>query len=290
MDCLQLSITPLPQLITVGHSRWKPGMQHFQRKFRVYDMLFVNKGTLYMSEEGTAYDIGESEMLVLEPDRTHWGHKPCAEETDIYWVHFVHSAPVRRVPDRHIAWQSVIRQGTDQDLSPAEQYMFLPKYAKIDLKRIVPVLEQMVSLRSALCTENALQLQAMLAHLFTLLQAAARTRESSRSFAISEMVKRYLQERYAAPVRAIELEKRFHYHFDYLARCLKKHTGMSPLKYVQYVRMEEAKSLLANTHLSLPDIAERVGMKDYNYFVRLFRQTVGMPPASYRRYKQGYTS
>jgi YesN/AraC family two-component response regulator len=116
----------------------------------------------------------------------------------------------------------------------------------------------------------------------TLLQMNAKIQRSSRSMEISEKVKHYLEEYYTLPMHTKELEERFHFQFDYLSRCLKRHTGMTPLQYLHYLRMNEAKQLISHCDLSLPDIAEKIGMKDYNYFSRLFRKSFGMSPSDYR--------
>jgi YesN/AraC family two-component response regulator len=82
--------------------------------------------------------------------------------------------------------------------------------------------------------------------------------------------------------------KELHLNFDYLARCLKKHTGMSPIQYVQYQRIEKAKALLLQSNDTVPNIAEQIGIMDYNYFIRLFRKQSGLTPGAYRQNKQNY--
>ena len=60
-------------------------------------------------------------------------------------------------------------------------------------------------------------------------------------------------------------------------------TGMSPLDYVQALRLEEAKQHLESGGLSIEAIAEAVGYEDPSFFGRLFRRRVGITPAHYRR-------
>src|SRR5690554_3998682 len=121
-------IPPIPQLLTVGHSYWKPGGRHFRRTFQVYDLLLVKKGMLYMTEDGRRYEIGAQKMLILEAGRTHWGHQVCDEETEIYWIHFMHPNPCKSIQAKDIHWSSILKQGTDEDIVPSKQFMFLPKF------------------------------------------------------------------------------------------------------------------------------------------------------------------
>ncbi len=59
-------------------------------------------------------------------------------------------------------------------------------------------------------------------------------------------------------------------------------TGMTPLDYVQALRLEEAKQMLETGDQSIEAIANEVGYEDASFFNRLFRRRVGMTPAQYR--------
>ena len=62
-----------------------------------------------------------------------------------------------------------------------------------------------------------------------------------------------------------------------------KSTGMSPLDYVQALRLEEAKQILETSDLPVEAVALEAGYQDNGFFGRLFRRRVGMTPAQYRR-------
>jgi transcriptional regulator GlxA family with amidase domain len=59
--------------------------------------------------------------------------------------------------------------------------------------------------------------------------------------------------------------------------------GMSPLEYVQALRLEETKHLLETTDHPIEAIANQVGYEDSSFFGRLFRRKVGLTPARYRK-------
>ena len=62
-----------------------------------------------------------------------------------------------------------------------------------------------------------------------------------------------------------------------------KATGMPPKKYVTAQRMLGARELIETTDEPLTDIADKVGVHDYNYFGKVFRKTFGHAPSYYRR-------
>ncbi|HXW85397.1 MAG TPA: helix-turn-helix domain-containing protein [Candidatus Binataceae bacterium] len=59
-------------------------------------------------------------------------------------------------------------------------------------------------------------------------------------------------------------------------------TGMTPLDYVQALRLEEAKQILETDNTPVEAIANEVGYEDPSFFSRLFRRKVGLTPALYR--------
>lgn len=60
-------------------------------------------------------------------------------------------------------------------------------------------------------------------------------------------------------------------------------TGLSPIAYIQRLRIEEAKRRLERTAASVDEIAWQVGYEEPAFFRRLFKRTTGMAPGAYRK-------
>jgi len=67
------------------------------------------------------------------------------------------------------------------------------------------------------------------------------------------------------------------------ARRFRQATGLSPLRYLQRMRIEEARRLLEGGRAPVEEIAARVGYADVSAFRRVFRREAGLTPAEYRR-------
>lgn len=65
-----------------------------------------------------------------------------------------------------------------------------------------------------------------------------------------------------------------------------KATGLSPKKYVTEQRVIHAKNLIMTTDTPLPQVAEKVGIADYNYFIKVFKSYDGHTPLYYRKTKK----
>ena len=60
-------------------------------------------------------------------------------------------------------------------------------------------------------------------------------------------------------------------------------TGLSPIAYVQRLRIEDAKRRLERTEASVDEISWQVGYEEPAFFRRLFKRVTGLPPGAYRR-------
>ncbi len=61
------------------------------------------------------------------------------------------------------------------------------------------------------------------------------------------------------------------------------HMGITPSKWIEKKRMEEAKRLLAITKHSITEIALTLGFNDLYMFTRAFKKYEGIPPRTYRQ-------
>ncbi len=60
-------------------------------------------------------------------------------------------------------------------------------------------------------------------------------------------------------------------------------TGLTPIGYVQRLRVEDAKRRLERTDAPVDEISWRVGYEDSAFFRRLFKRTRGVAPGAYRK-------
>ena len=73
-----------------------------------------------------------------------------------------------------------------------------------------------------------------------------------------------------------------HFNKSYLTERFKDMWGIPPMKYVNGIRIERAKELLAKTDKSITVIAEETGFSSIHYFSRYFKEKERMTPQAYR--------
>ena len=68
------------------------------------------------------------------------------------------------------------------------------------------------------------------------------------------------------------------YNADYIRRCFKQACHVTPLQYLQELRLTYAKKLLTNTNYTIKEIAGLCGYADPYYFSRAFKKHFGAAP------------
>lgn len=74
---------------------------------------------------------------------------------------------------------------------------------------------------------------------------------------------------------------------EHLSRVFQREEGISVMKYVQYCRIEHAKTLLLASSDNLRGIAARVGYRNVHSFIRNFKEQTGCNPTEYRQRHAG---
>jgi len=92
----------------------------------------------------------------------------------------------------------------------------------------------------------------------------------------------WLQDNYNRNIIMTQLAEKFGMSTRTLNRRFKAALGISPLDFLQEVRINIAKDLLKTTNLSINEIADKVGYQDTGFFTTLFKKHLATTPVAYR--------
>jgi transcriptional regulator GlxA family with amidase domain len=105
-----------------------------------------------------------------------------------------------------------------------------------------------------------------------------------------ELVKRaahWLQLRFAQKPQMADLSAAMAVHPRTLSRRFMASLGMTPVDYLQRLRIEAAKRMLARSARKVDRVGYLVGYSDPRFFKSLFRKHTGLTPGEYRRRARG---
>ena len=96
-------------------------------------------------------------------------------------------------------------------------------------------------------------------------------------------VKRYIDQHFQETLTLDQLAEEAHMNKFYLSHAFKQEFGVSPINYLISCRIEESKYLLAETDLSISQIAQLLNFSSPSYFSQVFRRTQGVSPVEFRQ-------
>lgn len=87
-----------------------------------------------------------------------------------------------------------------------------------------------------------------------------------------------------------ELAQRLGVTKSHLIRTFSAATGISPGKYLQSIKLDNAKLMLQNRDYTIEMIADMVGYSSANYFCKVFRRVTGQPPGEFRMNQSSHSA
>ena len=96
-------------------------------------------------------------------------------------------------------------------------------------------------------------------------------------------VKRYIDLHFKESLTLEQLAEEAHMSKYYLSHAFKREYGISPINYMISRRIDESKYLLAETDLSMSQIAQLLGFSSLSYFSQVFRKENNTSPMEFRQ-------
>jgi len=157
-----------------------------------------------------------------------------------------------------------------QSLAPYQKILdsLCETAASSDYVRDMKIFEQLTALLSLLMQDSW--------------HPGSTAKPTSRKYNLQQ-IKDYLDFHYPETIRLDDLAETFYINKFYLTRIFREQFGVSINAYLLSLRITHAKQLLRFTDFTIEKIGIQCGMKDANYFSRMFKKVEGISPGEYRR-------
>lgn len=100
---------------------------------------------------------------------------------------------------------------------------------------------------------------------------------------LASEVAAYMEENLTQRIDLEGLCNQFFVSKNTLYRAFRDRYGTSVNQYLTSLRMDRAGQLLADTHMTIAEVAVAVGIGDYHYFCRVFSRQMGISPGAFRK-------
>lgn len=221
---------------------------HVTRRSKYDVLLLVFEGVLRFTEDGVPYEIHSGEYMIQKCGL--FQSAVSASDAPKYlYVHF----------NSH--W--------------GEGETTLCRRGNFDYARLKPLMEELdrLSHTGGLFIEKTSVFYEILTEL----------NRSEREKSLAEKIEEYIKN---TPLDEISLEKicsEFHFSKNHIINAFKKEFKVTPVKYINEIKILRSEYLLEVTSDSLEEIARASGYNDYAYFWRLFARKNKMPPGEWRK-------
>lgn len=228
-------------------------------------LLFVDagKGTVWV--DGKKHEVQTGEVVLIPQNCPHaYGPEP-HESWSLYWFHFRGamasellewiSFSKKNPVMRCVAWDAVRRQ-------------FRSLFSKMEL---------------GYHEHSLLEMSRTLINVISLLHRNPSDTRPEHARDRIEASMELMRETFSAPLGLKDYAEKAGYSVPRFSHWFKHFNGVSPMTFLNEIRIQKACELLDTTSLNVKGIAARTGFEDPYYFSRTFSKCTGMSPSHYRK-------
>lgn len=284
--------TPRPIVFDVcGNLRSTNGFLHHRRCFDRWVFIYVKTGSLHLSQDGEDFTVGSGEYVFLPPYHEHFGTEPSKSLLSYFWVHFTlpEHTEVTTYPDLptldELGLSHFKADGAAKESAARDLYLW-PERGSTHYRGKIP---QYISELLDMTRQQPTYPAHMPACLLTLLLMQV-SRETQESLVVQEndlppilnKVTKWMRSNLDNDISMFYAAAEFNYSPDYLASLFRKYFHMSFTRCLNLMRIDAAKAMLVSQNCSIKEAAYSCGFPDEKYFMKVFREVVGMTPTAYK--------
>lgn len=231
---------------------FKEGEHHVSRYCRYAVLQLVFDGVLRFTEDGAAYEIHPGEYHIQRQDSVQLGELPSDAPKYLY-VHF-------------------LAEWTDSG-------MVLPADGVFEYAKLKVLMEEL----DALAHSDAPYI-VRTAKFYELLSRLYQTNPAEKSLA--DKVADYIAMECCGSIDLEMICDKFHFSKNHIINTFKRAYGVTPITYMNQLRLQKARYLIEVTSDPLESIAVQCGFHNYSHFYKLFCRENGCSPVAWRERKR----
>lgn len=235
-----------------------------------YVFHFVVKGKGYLYYKNQVESISQGECFMISPN-SHVKYRPDSKDPWQYFWMEVNGNLVKKILNC-------------VDFPSHNMHIALENISTI-FDYFLDLLDEEKFLRNT--NAETLRVNSILLNIFSCIISEYGKEEHSPLLSKEEIqikkIIEYINSNYTSPNITIKkIADYFFFDQAYLTRIFKKNMGVSPMKYIIYLRMQRAVELLKKKKaFSISQIAYALGYKNQFYFSKEFKKHFGVPPSKY---------
>lgn len=223
---------------------------HISRSITSYELFYVTKGTLYISDDNNDYTVKTGEYVITAPCKNQHGWRPC--ECTFYYFHwFADNSCMSGFPCL----------GSCKNIDIIEKY-----YALLSDENLTKEISNH-----------------LMAIILLEIQKGDKNISAGNTAELCKRILSYIQFAPCEELKVSSIASHFKYNEKYLTHCFTTQTGESLKKHLKAEMIKRAKHILEYTDTPIAAISEQLGYSDTHSFSHIFKNTVKLSPREYRK-------
>jgi len=249
-----------------GYIRFQSKNVSIHRARVDYYLIYLVNGAGYYRINGKLYTAGSGSVVIYQPHEDQDYYYLGEDNTELYWIHFTGNSVAQLIEGLELTNGNVFHVGIKTEIIQ----LFEKIISEIHIKN--PRFH-------TLCISYLIKLLTIISR--ELYAGKDGARPSKKSDIGQCILKMQMEYQYDHPVS-------YYAKITNLSVCrfirkFKETMNISPIKYIEKIRMDKSKELLTNTDLTIYEISEVVGYNDPFYFSKVFKRNTGLSPTAYRK-------
>jgi AraC family transcriptional activator of pobA len=248
----------------------------------VYCLCLMLEGNVHFEENREGVNLKRNSVFLASPDTPRNGSISIDDQVDMLLVPFTSSFPVQlHFPEN---FMEVIENYFTSKFNPI---WHIGEEESARLEHIILTLQGYLRLPNDYLFKT--EILKSLFQVFLLELGRLATQYAGQSLSKPSRKKQLYLDFYMMVKEHYKARRTVNYYADqlavtpkYLSEVTKELSGMSASELINNFVIQEAKSLLNYTRMSIADIAEALNFSDQSFFGKFFKRSVGMSPHRYR--------
>lgn len=226
--------------------------RHVTRTFGMDVLILVFKGVLKFCEDGENVEVSAGEYYIQRRNLFQEGRIP-SERPEYYYIHFL---------------------GEWTDKTPGLKKR--GNFSEYDILPDVKNLERACGGDMPSIVKTGI--------FYGILTKLFRVQPTSVAEAVSRDMAADMSEKLKEKITLKDFCLKYNYTKNSLIKMFKSFYGVTPMKYLQQLRINRAKILLEDSNATMENIALECGFSDYSHMYKAFIHTEKVPPNYYRKH------
>jgi len=249
-----------------------------------FELAYINSGSAEHCINGQVSTITKGDYFILEPSNVHYFKKTGNENLIVTNVMFLPELIDYSLKDTTrlgpIFKHYLIEGKSKHKTISIDCYPTLFKDNNDVICNIIKNLEKEFNQKNFAYQEIARTLVVQIL-IYSIRTASKQTNLECTTF--SKMLIEEIEKNPGSNRILQRFSKKVNYSESYISKKFKEETGSTFVSYLQNYRIELCCRLLANSDLSVSEIAEKIGYSDWSFFHKLFKNKKNCTPNEYRK-------